>query len=261
MAVGFLYFRVPVVAMSLLGTAQNTGYFGAAFRLVETLTLMTIVLTAVVPILTRAAERDTARHLYGLRRMLEVSIFLGACVTIATVTGATLAIHVLAGPKFAPAVGPLRALAPLLLLRFINTTWGFALLSVGRYRGLLIANLLALVTSAALCSAFVPILGVYGAVVGALAAEVTLLVAYAVLIRRALPQARFPITTAAFTVSAGVAASCLVLARLPAAVVPVLGCAIFAVALYLAKGIPPEVLAPLGRGLGWARSALGAGAR
>jgi hypothetical protein len=107
----------------------------------------------------------------------------------------------------------------------------------------------------------VPVLGIYGAVVGALAAEVALLVAYGVLIRRALPQARFPITTAALTLAAGAAASSLLLARLPAAIVPVLGCVIFAVALYLAKEIPPEVLAPLGRGLGWARSALGAGAR
>jgi hypothetical protein len=109
------------------------------------------------------------------------------------------------------------------------------------------------------CAICIPIIGVYGAVVGALAAEATLAVGYGFLIRKRLPHARFPIVTAAVTCIAAAAACSSVLLGLPPVVVPVVGCAAFAVVLLVAKEIPAEVLSGVGRTLYQARRMVGGG--
>lgn len=245
MGLGFVYFRVPVILMSLLASGRDTGYFGAAFRIVETLTMMTIVLTAALPILTRAASTDAARHLHGLTRFLQVGVVLGGGLTVITATGAGAAITIIAGPSFRDSVGPLQALAALLLLKFVTTAWSFGLLSLDRYRELLIANLVACGVSVALGVIAIPLLGIYGGVIAALGAELLLAVTYQLVLRGSLRSASFPLRSGVVVGLAALVSCCPMLLPLPEIVRPLLGGGIYVLLLAVARELPPDTLGAL----------------
>lgn len=242
MALGFVYFRVPVVMMSILAPGKATGYFGAAFRLVETLTLMTIVLTAALPILTRAADRDADRHLYGLRKMVQVSLIVGGGLAVATATGASAAIHILAGSTFDSSIGPLRVMAAVLLVKFVTTAWGFGLLSVGRYRQLLVANGVATLVSVMICAVAIPVAGAYGGVAATLGAELTLAVGYRVILRGALTTAGFPTRTTIIIALSALLAVGVILIPMPDFLRPLVGVGIFTIMILAAGEMPREAL-------------------
>src|SRR5947209_185445 len=66
-AIGILYFRTAVILMSLTASGRQTGYYSAAFRIVEILVAIPwLVITAAFPILARAARDDHERLAYGL---------------------------------------------------------------------------------------------------------------------------------------------------------------------------------------------------
>lgn len=248
MALGFVYFRIPLVAMSILRPGRPTGLFGAAFRLVETLTLMTgFVLTAALPLLMRAADTDRARHLYGIGRLVEVSLILGAAMTVVTGTGANVAIHILAGPRFDASIGILRLLSLVLVLKFLTTAWGFGLLSAGRYRAVLIANATATACAIAASLIAIPLIGLYGGVLAAIGAELSLAAGYGVLMHRSMGSAGFPArTTVIVTTSALVGAGAMLL-PIPQLAVPCVATLAFG-SLVLAGGVcPPEALELLPR--------------
>lgn len=245
MGLGFVYFRAPVILMSLLASGTDTGYFGAAFRIVEILTLLTIVLTAALPILTRAASHDAARHHYGLTRFFQVSIVLGGGLAVITATGADAAIKIIAGPKFAGSIGPLEALAPLLLLKFMTTAWAFGLLSLDRYRELLVTNAAASMASVLLGLAAIPLLGVYGGVIAALGAEVLLAVSYHVVLKRSLEAASFPLRSGIVVALAAIVSCLPMLLPLPDLLKPILGGAIYVLLLAVTRELPPETLEAL----------------
>ncbi len=242
MALGFVYFRVPVILMSLLASGTETGYFGAAFRIVETLAMLTIVLTAALPILTRAATHDAARHFSGLARFLQVSVVIGGGLAVIAVTGARAAITIIAGPRFREAIGPLEALAPLLLLKFVTTAWSFGLLSVGRYRELLVANLVASATSVILGLIAIPLVGVYGGVIASLGAELLLAVTYEIVLRRSLSGASFPRRSGIVIGAAALVSCCTLLLPLPDVIRPLLGGLIYLSLVLVTRELPPETL-------------------
>jgi O-antigen/teichoic acid export membrane protein len=243
MALGFVYFRIPLVAMSILRPGRPTGLFGAAFRLVETLTLMTgFVLTAALPLLTRAAGTDRARHLNGVARLVEVSLILGAAMTVVTGTGASAAIHLLAGPGFGASIGILRLLSLVLVLKFLTTAWGFGLLSVGRYRSVLIANATATACAVAASLIAIPLIGLYGGALAAIGAELGLAIAYAGLMRSSIGSAGFPVRTTLIVIASALVAGGAMLLPIPQLAVPCVAAVVFGVLVLVGGVCPPEAL-------------------
>ena len=69
-AVASVYFRLAIVLLSLISTAEPTGYFAAPFRVVEVLVVVpSLLVTAAFPIFARAAWDDHERLGYGVRRV------------------------------------------------------------------------------------------------------------------------------------------------------------------------------------------------
>ena len=103
-ALSVLYFRLAVVLMSLLDPGTETGLYGAAFRVIEVLNpLPALLVSAALPVLTRAARDDRERLGYALDRLFQVALIVGLWMGLALVLGAEFAIRVLAGPDFADA--------------------------------------------------------------------------------------------------------------------------------------------------------------
>jgi O-antigen/teichoic acid export membrane protein len=192
-ALSSVYYRVTIVVMSLEATALQTGYFATSFRIVEVLvTLPVLVIGAAYPIVTRAARDDSERFVHAARRMFELSVLVGIWVALALELGASFPIEVLGGHAAAPAAAVLRIQGLAVMATFVAVACSFPLLSLRRYRALLVANGLGLVVTLAASLSLVPVLHAHGAAIATVAAEVTLAGVAIVALTRAQPDLHLP---------------------------------------------------------------------
>lgn len=174
-AVGLIYFRIAVILMSYVATKEETGEFGAAFRIVEVVGVIPwILVTSSFPLLARAARDDAARLEYGLQKMFEVATVVGSLIGLGLAVSAPFAIDVVAGPGFEASVDVLRIQALGLLTTFLLATWQFALLSLKLHKELLIINVIAALTATVGTLVLAPPLGAEGAAIATVGAEAVL---------------------------------------------------------------------------------------
>jgi len=150
MAVGVLYFRVAVILMSVVASGRETGLYGLGFRIIELVSgVPWLLISAALPVLTRAARSDAERMQYTMQRLFEVSVILGAWVALAVGLGAPFAIAVVGGSRFDDAIPVLSILGVAMIGTFLVATWSHGLLSLRRNRELLLANVIALAVGTA----------------------------------------------------------------------------------------------------------------
>jgi O-antigen/teichoic acid export membrane protein len=243
-AVGAIYVYLAVVVLSLISTKQQTGYFGASFRIFLVLGAVAGLLVAsAFPILARAARDDDSRLAYALQRLTEILLLLGVGVALCTAVGAGLAVEVVAGEDFGPSVDVLRIQSIALLATYLIAVWGFALLSLAFYRAILVANLVALVVSLTLALVLGHAYGAEGAAVATVFGETALAGCYAFSLFRARSDLRSSLEIVP-RVGAAVAAASAVL------LVPGLGeeirliavAVVYAIATWVFGALPDEVV-------------------
>ncbi len=193
-AVNIVYFRVSIVLMSVIASAEQTGYFATSFRITEVLVgIPGLVISAAFPILARAERDDRARFSAASARIFELAVLAGTWMVLCLEVGAGFAIHVVAGNKADPSIPVLRIQGLALIASFISVACGYPLLTLRRYRAVLLINGGALVLSAALTLALAPEFGAKGAAVAALAAESALALASAIALMRDERPVRLPL--------------------------------------------------------------------
>ena len=150
-AVGTIYIFTAQILTSLISSAHQSGLFAASFRIFSVLGVVpSLLVGGALPLLARAARDDRERLAYALQRIFDVSIILGVATALGTVTGAQFMIEVIAGAKYAGSVPVLQIQGVALIATFALAGWSFALLSLKRYKGLLLANLAAFLASLSL---------------------------------------------------------------------------------------------------------------
>lgn len=248
-AVGAVYVSLVVVVTSLVASQQETGYFGAAFRVFSVLSAIPgLLIASAFPVLARAARGDRERLRYVLQRLWDAGLVLGAGVAVLTAVGAPEAIRVVAGPDFEPSVSALQIQAGALFASFFIAIWGYALLSLAAYRGLLIANVLALVLAGGLALALAPNHGADGAAVATLVGEVGLAVALGLQLMRAHRDLRVdPELVPRVVVATGLALAVLLIPGLADVFDLALAAAVYCVAVVALRAVPDEVWAALRR--------------
>lgn len=249
--VGVVYVYLTVVLISLVSTNEETGYFGAAFRVFVVLGgIPGLLVVSAFPVLARAARDDRTRLAYALQRLFDVSLILGVGLAVLTLVGAPLAIDVIGGDEVEPAVDVLRIQAGAVLGSCFVATWGFALLSLARYRALLAANALALGLSATLTLALAPTYGAEGGAVATLVAESALALASGVALIAARPDLRPSVgTLPKVAVAGGAAAATLLVPGLPVIVDLALAAVAYGAAVLVLRAVPEEILEALVRPL------------
>jgi O-antigen/teichoic acid export membrane protein len=250
-AVTAVYFRIAVVLVSLLSTEQETGYFGASFRVVEVLVgVPALAVGAAFPIFARAAREDHERLTFGVQRVLDASAVLGGLAVVGLFVGAPVVIDVVAGSDFGPAADVLRIQSIGVFASFIAAVWGYTLLSLRRHRVLLVLALVTLAINAALASVLAATNGAEGAAIATVVGEVVLAAGGFVALRRAIRPRRIRLDILArAVVCGGLAASIALLPDLAPLVAALLAGALYTGALWLVGGMPRDLLADLrGRG-------------
>jgi O-antigen/teichoic acid export membrane protein len=248
-ALGAVYFRIVVVAMSLLANKFQTGYFSLSFRVLDVVNAVPwLLVTSAFPILARAARDDEDRLRYSLQRLFEGALVLGGWLSLCLVMGAPFAVSVVGGSEFAPSVDVLRILGAGVPATFLVATYSFALLSLRLYRQLIAVNALIVAASIALCVVLIPGHGAHGAALVTVSLEVLLAGGYVLTLtrfRRDLRPSlgRVPRIAAAFAVAFAVA---LVLRHHPV-ISTAAGSAVLLVALLAFRAMPEELLVALQR--------------
>jgi O-antigen/teichoic acid export membrane protein len=243
-ALAAVYFRVSMVLLSLVSSAEQTGYFGASFRVTETLLAVpNLVVTAAFPIFARAARDDRARLGYAVRRLFEASVVLGGLVVLLLVVGAPLIIDVVAGPDFAPSGDVLRIQAAALFVTFAGAPFGYALLSLRRHRDLLIITASALAANAVLVPALASAEGANGAAAATLFAELLLAVGTALGLTR-VDRGLRPSLAVVARAAPGFAIGSAVLAvpGMPAALDMLIATAVYGGLALALRAVPEEML-------------------
>jgi O-antigen/teichoic acid export membrane protein len=242
-AVGLVYYRVGVVLMSYISTPYETGIYSTAFRIVETVTSVPwLAVSAAFPILVHAAANDADRMRYALQRLFETSMLIGVAFALAIALGARFAVDVIAGPGFDDAVPVLRLQGLALITSFLIATWSFALLSLERFRQLLLANLAAVVVVIPATVVFESWLGAQGTALALVLAETVLALGYLfALVRRdrtLQPQLGF-LWKIALAAVVGLLAGLL---PVPSVVMALIGLALYGAVALLTRAIPLELL-------------------
>lgn len=240
-AISVLYLRAGLLLLDRLTDPTETGLYGISFRVVEVAGAVPALLVgAAFPVFAHAAVDDPQRLRYGVQRTLEASFALGALAAVVLVLGAPAVIAVVGGSKYAAADAVLRWHGIALWGTFAAQPLGYALLAMGRTKGLLAMTLVALV---ACIGATIPLAlsdGAPGAGAGAAIAEWALFASAAVVLQRRGGPRLDLLRLWRVVAAAG-------LAVLPALVLPALAAAAAGAIVYLAVvwalgGIPEELL-------------------
>jgi O-antigen/teichoic acid export membrane protein len=245
-AAAAVYFRVAILLVSLLSTGYELGYFSLSFNIMAALFAIPAMLVSVAfPIFSRAARDDHGRLAYAIERVFEVSLIVGAWMSLAIALGALFAIEVIGGHKFAPAADVLAIQGISVGATFVGTVWGFGLLSLGRHRAILLFNLFALAAVVLAVSILASIDGARGAAIGTSGVELALAVIGARLLAHGRSHLRpslrvVPKVAVALAVAATPA---LIPVSEPARVA--LSFVLYLIALVIMRGLPAELLALL----------------
>jgi O-antigen/teichoic acid export membrane protein len=237
-----LYFRIAQIMVSLLSTGEEAGYFGVAFRVSDGLTTIApLLVTTALPLLARAARDDTERFTRAARQVAEVMVITGTGLSLTLFLGAEFAIDLIGGSDFGASVTVLRVLALALVGTFVVAGRGYALLSLGRMRAILISNAVALGVA---CVVGVPLAQAYGAIGAATTLVVTEFVlagSYNFALTRGQPEFRLPLTLLVRVAGAAVVGASVLALNLPSFATATLGAMIYGAAV-LALGVLPVEL-------------------
>ena len=146
-----IYFRIDTVILSLYWDAARVGYYGLAYRIIESALFFPAMLGGLLlPRLSEAlAKNQRARAGRLVSEGLTVALGV-ALVGVALAAGfAQEIIQVVSGADFAPAAPLLMLLAPALLILFAGNIFGFTLVALKKqvallklYAGLVVLNLI-----------------------------------------------------------------------------------------------------------------------
>lgn len=242
-ALGAVYFRLILVVMGLVTTELETGYFATSFRVVEVLLVVpALVVGAAYPILARAERDDDARFRYAMGRILELGLMLGVWLALSLSLAAPAIMEVLGGEAAAPSAGVLRIQSLAFIGTALSVAAGFGLLTLRRYRPLLVANAAALACAVVFVLVLTPDGGARGAALAAVIAEGVLGAITVAALLRARPDLVRPAAPALLVVAAGALALAVELVPgVPALAAFLLGNVVFFGTLLALGRFPPEV--------------------
>lgn len=238
---GALFYRIAIVMMSVLSTEQETGYFSASFRVIEVIvSIPSLITTAAFPILVKTVTSEQDRFVYGMQRLFEIGLILGAWSALGLFVGADPVIQFVGGADFDPAVQVLQIQGIATAASFLFAVWAAGLWAVGAQRSLVLASSVGVVSVFVLTAVLAPSEGATGAAVAMTISEVLLAAAAGLLLMRSshLRVKLGIVPKVCLALACGLLVS---LVALPQIVLVVLATLAYFAVLGLLGGIPPDI--------------------
>jgi O-antigen/teichoic acid export membrane protein len=158
-ALGSVYYRIDVVLLSRLTDSTVVGWYGAAYRLFDTLVFLPSIVASMImyPILARLSvqSRDELRLATGRGLQVMLTIGLPICAGL-FVLAEPIIRFVYGNPQFLNAVPALRLLAVGLLLLYVNSILGIVIISLNLEKRMTLVAGLAIVVNLGLNWLLIP---------------------------------------------------------------------------------------------------------
>jgi O-antigen/teichoic acid export membrane protein len=158
-ALGSVYYRIDVVMLSKMSEPAVVGWYGAAYRLFDTLVFLPSIVSAAVmyPILARLAVQSRDDLRIAVQKGIDVMLILGIPICTGLFVLADPIIQLVYGkPEFLNAVGALQFLSLALFFLYVNSVLAVALVSLNRETRMTIVAALATVINLSLNWLLIP---------------------------------------------------------------------------------------------------------
>jgi O-antigen/teichoic acid export membrane protein len=240
--VAAIYVFTTQIVTSLATNGHQNGLFAASFRVFVVVASIAMLMVSVAfPVLARAARDDRERLRYAVQGIFEVLLILGVAAAVTVVAGAKPIIAVIAGPHYAGEAAPLRIEGAALVASFLLPAWGIALISLHRHRALVIANLLALATTAALTLVLAKSHGAVGGAIASVCGEWIICGAYLLTLTRGTSKMRLNSAIVIKVAAAAVPAFAVVALGLPSVTQLAASLVVYGGVILLVRAIPREL--------------------
>ena len=172
-----------------------------------------------------------------------ICLIVGVGLAVCLAVGAPFAIAVIAGSGFDASIPVLRLQSLTMITAFLLATWSFAMLSLGLFRQILIANAVAGVVAVVGTLTLAPPLGAEGAAGATVAAEAVLVALLLTFLIRARPALTPALSVVPKVAAAAALAVGVVLAahQLPSVALSALAGLVFAAVVLATRAVPPEL--------------------
>jgi O-antigen/teichoic acid export membrane protein len=243
-AVGTIYVYAAQILTSLVASPYQSGLFATSFRVfIAVSAIPGLLVGGALPLLARAARDDSERLGYALRRIFEVSLILGLGAAIAFLAGSHFMIAVIGGHKYRGSVGVLQVQGLAMIASFALSGWSFAVISLKRYTGMLVANAVALAVSMALTLTLAATDGAHGAAIATVCGETALGAGYLIVMLRADRSLRPPLPIIAKVALAAAPAIVVALfVHINSVALTALALAIYGAVILATRAVPAELL-------------------
>jgi O-antigen/teichoic acid export membrane protein len=177
--------HVDVLILTFFGMTAAAGYFSAAYKLIQALTLIPFsVAQVLLPVFSRMARSDDRVFREAIERTFKFLLFLAIPLTLGLGLLASPIVNLVYGPSFGPAAMPLTIMSVSLLFLFPTSLYLFVFTAMGAQRLYTIGTVVYVAVNIVVDVALIPALAQVGASIGTLAAEVVLFAASLYFLRR-----------------------------------------------------------------------------
>ncbi len=239
---GVIYYRIDTVLLSLMTNAATVGWYGAGYRLFDTLVFLPNIVVMAIMYPNFAKYSATSEQQLRVAIEKTVNFLLVCALPIATgiiVAAPAIISFLYHNHEFDPAVPSLRALAPGIVFLYINTACTTILMSTKQERKITVLAAIALVFNLGLNLLLIPRYQHVGAAITTSLTELLLLCLSLLLIPRALaPMRSIPVAAKALVASGVMGMVLMLMLQTSILVIVPVGAAVYLVAATLLRTIP-----------------------
>jgi O-antigen/teichoic acid export membrane protein len=241
-ALSQVYFRVDTVLLAMLRSAEEVGYYGAAYKFVELAVIVpgAVGISMFPPLARFVAARDPRAN--GLiQKSFDVLLAAAVPVMVIMLAYPEEIVSVTAGDEFREAAPAVRILAPFALFAFVGAVLWRVLMAADRDRALMWIAVFILAANIALNLIFVPVYGFEAAAAITVASEalVTIPIAIGVWREGRLPNLRY---AAAVAFAGAAMAATILLLPGPVPAVALVASAVYAALLLVLPGTARDLV-------------------
>jgi O-antigen/teichoic acid export membrane protein len=242
-SIAAVYFYVTIIVMSLIASAKETGLFATSFRVTQVaLGIPILLLTAIFPVMSKEDAHGRAEAAQMIGRVFAVAAICGLWMSLALALGAGFLLDAIAGSQGQGAVSVLRIQAAVLTLSFLSASSALTLISLRRFRPLIVTTGGALLVDVALGLALVPALGARGGALADVLTEGITAIALTWIVMRAAPEHRITASIAPSLLLATATAAAVVLLPIGSIAQVALATILYFGILLRTRSLPAELL-------------------
>ena len=242
-----IYFRIDSVILSLMKGDYAVGIYTTPYKVVEVaLSVSTIFMSSVFPILTKAWNENKETTLRIFRKAFDISALLGLPIVVGTMLISTPLIIAIAGQEFAPSGIALRIIIWSALLSFFGAVLNYTIIAAGRQSLLVLPYVFATIFNIVANIIFIPHYSYIGAAYITVATEAIVMIYAGVLVFRLLRITPAWVVTLKATLASVVMAGAMYWSNIDNLVINILlGMTVYGIIIFFIRAVPREILREL----------------